>query len=86
MKKVLFSLLSFYFVNYSYSQNMFIKKDPKKNDYENSKNEMDSLSKIYKKEVTGYWYSSIQNKSTLTLFYNENKKPKDTTFLYTFRF
>jgi hypothetical protein len=82
MKKVLFLLLIIFFSNYSYSQNGF----SKKSDYLSYKKEMDSLSKVYKKEVTGYWVSSIQNKCTLTIFYNENKKQKDSTFLYTLSF
>jgi hypothetical protein len=79
MKKVLFLFLIICLSNDLYSQNGF----SKKGDYESYKKEMDSLSKVYKKDVTGYWYSSIQNKSKLTIFYNENKKQKDTTFLYT---
>ncbi len=76
MKKVLFLFLIICLSNYSYSQNRF----SNKSDYVSYKKEMDSLSKIYKKEVTGYWLSSIQNKTTLTIFYNENKKQKDTIF------
>jgi hypothetical protein len=86
MKNRLLTVIVILFTNTSYSQNRFIKSDPKKSEHENYKIEMDSLSKIYKKEVTGYMLSSIQNKSTLTLFYNENKKSKDTTFLYTYSF
>lgn len=76
MKKVLLLLLIICLSNNSYSQNRF----SNKSDYSSYKKEMDSLSKIYKKEVTGYWFSSIQNKSTMTIFYDENKKQKDTTF------
>ena len=86
MKKVFFVVVLSFLLNYSYSQNRFIKTDPKKSEYQNYKIEMDTLYKINKKEITGYWLSSIQNKSTITLFYNENKKSKDTTFLYTFSF
>ncbi len=75
MKKVLL-LLIICFSNNLYSQNGF----SNKSDYVSYKKEMDSLSKIYKKEVTGYWFSSIQNKSIMTIFYDENKKQKDTTF------
>jgi len=73
MKKVLFLLLIICLSNYSYSQNRF----SNKSDYGSYKKEMDSLSKIYKKQITGYWFSSIQNKSTMTIFYDENKKQKD---------
>ena len=76
MKKVLFLLLIICLSNYSYSQNRF----SNKSDYGSYKKEMDSLSKIYKKQITGYWFSSIQNKSIMTIFYDENKKQKDTTF------
>ena len=83
MKNLLVPVIVILFINTSYSQNRFKKIDIKKSEYQSNKIEMDSLSKIYKKEITGYWLSSIQNKSTLTLFYNENKKSKDTTFIYT---
>lgn len=86
MKKILVLFLTICLFNYSYSQNRFVKADPKKSEYQNYKIEMDTLSKIYKKEITGYMLSSVQNKKTLTLFYDENKKSKDTTFLYTFSF
>ena len=83
MKNLVLTVIIFLFTNTSYSQNRFIKSDLKKSEKENYKIEMDTLSKIYKNEITGYWLSSIQNKTTLTLFYNDNKKSKDTTFIYT---
>lgn len=82
MKKITLLFFIICLSNYSYSQN----KSPRKSDYETYKKDMDSLSKVYKKDVTGYWYSSVQNKTTLTIFYNQNKKQKDTTFLYTSSF
>jgi len=64
------------FIN-SYSQNLV----SRFNERSNNKKDLDSLSKLYKKEVVGYWYSSIQNKKSITLWYEVGKVRKDTTII-----
>jgi hypothetical protein len=77
MKKFLISFIfQIIFIN-SYSQNLV----PRFNERSNNKKDLDSLSKLYRMEVIGYWYSSIQNKKSITLWYEVGKVRKDTTIL-----
>ena len=77
MRKFLISFIfQIIFIN-AYSQNLV----SRSNERSNNKKDLDSLSKLYKVEVIGYWYSSIQNKKSITLWYEVGKVRKDTTII-----
>jgi hypothetical protein len=77
MRNFLLSFLAQIIFCKLYSQDVITKKN--ESIFHNK--DLDSLSKLYKKAVIGYWYSSIQNKKSITLWYDVGKVRKDTTII-----